>query len=110
MSDPIPYKTVACDDIPSRPGVEYILELYVSGTTSKSMQAIVNIERVCKQYLAGRVNLSVIDIYQNPQRARDAQIIAVPTLVRIAPLPTRRAVGAMSDDAKVLLMLDLYGD
>ena len=49
----------------------------------------------------------VIDIYQQPNLAREEQIIGTPTLIKQLPLPFRKLVGDMSDTEKVLVGLDL---
>ena len=90
----------------SRPA-KYVLRLYVSGSTLKSALAVENIKRICEQYLKNRYDLKVIDIYQQPNLARDEQIVAVPTLIRRLPPPLRRLVGDMSNLKKVLFGLDL---
>jgi circadian clock protein KaiB len=90
----------------SRPA-KYVLRLYVSGSTLKSALAIENIKRICEQYLKNRYDLKVIDIYQQPNLARDEQIVAVPTLIKRLPSPLRRLVGDMSNLKKVLFGLDL---
>src|SRR5450759_2128335 len=95
-----------------RPGstsrqAKYVLCLYVSGSTSKSALAVENIKRICEQHLKNRYDLEVIDIYQQPNLARDEQIVAVPTLIKRLPLPLRRLIGDMSDLKKVLFGLDL---
>ena len=86
---------------------KYALRLYVSGSTSKSSQAVENIKLVCEKHLKNRYDLEVIDIYQQPQLARGEQIVAVPTLIKRLPLPLRRLIGDMSNHEKVLLPLDL---
>src|SRR6202171_1064471 len=70
----------------SRPA-KYVLRLYVSGSTLKSALAVKNIKRICEQYLKNRYDLKVIDIYQQPNLARDEQIVAVPTLIKRLPPP-----------------------
>ncbi len=85
----------------------YVLRLYVTGMTPRSTQAITSIKSVCEQYLEGRYDLEVIDIYQHPHLAKDEQIIAVPTLVKKLPAPLRRFIGNLSDEERVLLGLDL---
>lgn len=75
------------------------LRLYVSGTTTRSSRAIKNLRTLCDAYLPGGYTLEVIDIYQNPSAARDAQIIAVPTLMKLKPLPVRLLIGDLSDTA-----------
>jgi circadian clock protein KaiB len=86
---------------------KYVLRLYVSGSTLKSALAVENIKRICEQYLKNRYDLKVIDIYQQPNLARDKQIVAVPTLIKRLPPPLRRLVGDMSNLKKVLFGLDL---
>ena len=88
----------------------YCLQLYVAGSTSRSMQAVKNIRRVCERYLAGQYDLEVIDIYQNPETAAQAQIIAAPTLIKLRPEPRRRAIGDLSNENKVLFTLNLATD
>jgi circadian clock protein KaiB len=86
---------------------KYVLRLYVSGSTSKSALAVENIKRICEQHLKNRYDLEVIDIYQQPNLARDEQIVAVPMLVKRLPPPPRRLIGDLSDLKKVLFELDL---
>jgi len=87
--------------------VKYVLRLYVSGSTLKSALAVENIKRICKQHLENRYDLEVIDIYQQPNLARDEQIVAVPTLIKRLPPPVRRLIGDLSNVKKVLFGLDL---
>jgi len=85
----------------------YILCLYVSGSTLKSARAVVNIKRICEEHLKNRYTLEVIDVYQQPDLARRDQIVAVPTLIKRGPLPERRLVGDLSNRESVLMGLDL---
>ena len=86
---------------------KYILRLYITGTTSRSVLAITNLKKICEEYLEGRYELEVIDLYQMPSLAKDEQIIAAPTLIKKLPLPFRRIIGDMSNEEKVLMGLDL---
>jgi circadian clock protein KaiB len=85
----------------------YILRLYITGTTKRSILAITNLKTICEEYLEGRYELEVIDLYQKPSLAKGDQIIAAPTLIKKLPLPFRRIIGDMSNIEKVLLGLDL---
>ena len=85
----------------------YILSLYITGTTRRSILALTNLKRICEEYLEGRYELEVIDLYQKPSLAKGDQIIAAPTLIKKWPLPFRRIIGDMSNKEKVLLGLDL---
>jgi circadian clock protein KaiB len=85
----------------------YVLRLYVTGMTSRSVQAISCLRAVCEEQLPGRYDLEVIDLYQQPERARGEQIIAAPTLVKMLPRPERRLIGDLSDRQRVLTGLNL---
>ena len=86
---------------------KYLLRLYITGQTARSLRSVENLRRLCEKYLKGRYNLEVIDIYQQPALAKEGQIIAAPTLVKTLPLPLRRLVGDFSDGQRVVLGLDL---
>jgi circadian clock protein KaiB len=86
----------------------YVLHLYVAGMNSKSLQAVENVKRICEEYLPGRYQLEVIDIYQQPILARDGQIVAAPPLIKELPLPLRKLIGSMSDTERVLVGLDVH--
>lgn len=86
----------------------YILRLYVTGSTSKSLRAVYNLKKLCDEYLPDDYDLEVIDIYKDPAAAREAQIIAAPTLVKKLPQPIRKFVGDMSNTEKILVGLDVY--
>ena len=83
------------------------LRLYVAGQTPNSVRAIENIKRICEEFLKGRYDLEVIDIYQQPVLARGDQIIAVPTLIKKLPPPLRKFIGDMSATERILVGLDL---
>ena len=85
----------------------YVLRLYVTGMTPRSARAVKNLQAICDEYLAGRYDLEVVDIYQQPVLTKGEQIIAAPTLIKKLPLPMRRIIGDMSNRDRVLLGLDL---
>lgn len=83
-------------------GEKYILRLFITGILPNSARAIVNIKAICEQYLKGRFELEIIDIYQQPSLALSEEIIAIPVLIRKFPLPEERIIGDLSDTEKVL--------
>ena len=85
----------------------YTLRLFVAGTTAHSLRAIENLRRICDAYLAGRVDLEIVDIYQHPELAGRHQVVAAPTLVKVLPLPLRRIIGDLSEEQRVLRGLEL---
>lgn len=85
----------------------YRLRLFVAGSTVRSRRAIENLRRICAEQLAGKVELDVVDIHQQPELAAHHQIIAAPTLIKLLPLPVRRIIGDLSESERVLRGLDL---
>jgi circadian clock protein KaiB len=93
--------------LPKNDQKKYVLKLYVTGATRRSQKAITNLKAICEEYLQGRYDLQVVDIYQSPVLAKDADILAAPTLVKHLPLPVRRLIGDLSERGRVLVLLDL---
>jgi circadian clock protein KaiB len=83
------------------------LRLYVAGPTPKSVAAFRNIQQLCEEHLPGNYHIDVIDLMKNPQLAQTDQILAVPTLVRKRPEPTRKIIGTFSNTERVLAGLEL---
>ena len=86
---------------------KYILRLYVTGSSARSLRAVQNLKKLCEEHLPD-YDLEVIDIYENPTAAREEQIIAAPTLVKKLPRPLRKFVGDLSNTQKILVGLDIY--
>jgi circadian clock protein KaiB len=83
------------------------LRLYIAGQTPNSVLALENITRYCKEHLAGKYVIEVIDLLKNPQLAEGDQIFAIPTLVRKVPVPLRKIIGDLSNEDKVLVGLNI---
>jgi len=96
---------------PRKPGhqkpVIWKLRLYVAGQTPKSIRAFANLKVLCEEHLKDRYQIEVIDLRENPQLARDDQIVAIPTLVRRLPRPLRTIIGDLSNSVQLLVGLDL---
>jgi circadian clock protein KaiB len=85
----------------------YVLRLYIAGNNIRSQTAVENVKRICEEYLKGRYELEVIDIYQDRTKNLVDLVLAVPTLIKKLPLPLRRVIGDMTRKEKVLIGLDL---
>ncbi len=91
-----------------KPG-RYMLRLFTSGTTPRSTRAVQNLREICETNLEGNYDLEVVDIYQEPGRASESNIVAAPTLIKEEPPPTKRMIGDLSDRPRVLLGLAIAG-
>jgi circadian clock protein KaiB len=88
----------------------YVLRLYVAGLTPRSTSAIANLRAMCDKHLVGRYQLEVFDLYQRPELAQGAQVLAAPTLVKELPLPVKRLIGDLSDEQRLLAGLQIFAD
>jgi len=86
---------------------KYELRLYVAGNTARSIAALSNLKRYCEEHLKGQYYIEVIDLLVSPKLAEGDQILAVPTLVKKVPEPVRKIIGDLSNEAKVLVGLDI---
>jgi circadian clock protein KaiB len=84
------------------------LRLYVAGQTAKSLAAIANLQRICETHLAKQYRIDVIDLTKTPHLAAGDQILAIPTLVRRLPQPIKKIIGDLSNEARVLVGLDVH--
>jgi circadian clock protein KaiB len=85
----------------------YILKLYVVGSSPRAKTAIANLQRICDDELKGQYTLEIIDVQEHPEAAESDRILATPTLVKQLPPPLRRVIGDLSDKDKVLLGLEV---
>lgn len=85
----------------------YVLKLYITGQSSLSSASVRNLLRCCQDHLQGRYDVQVIDICQQPELAREAQIIATPTLVKARPSPMRKFIGNLANQQQILAGLGI---
>lgn len=83
------------------------MHLYIADTTARSILASGNLQRLCDQYLKGHYRVTVIDIVKEPELAREHEILATPTLVRVVPGPPKTVIGCLSDTERVLKALQM---
>lgn len=88
----------------------WYLRLYVAGQSPRSLYASANLRRLCEEHLAGNYEIEVIDLVEDPARARDDDILAIPTLVRRLPEPPRKVIGDLSDTERVLRCLRIRSE
>lgn len=86
---------------PTGDGDRWVLRLYVAGSSPRSQRAVRNLLRFCHKHLADRADVEVVDLYQQGHRAKEAQIVGAPTLIKEEPPPRLRIVGDLSDETKV---------
>jgi circadian clock protein KaiB len=94
----------------STPAVEkekLVMQLFVSGMSLRSMEAIENIKRICAEYVQGAYDLEIVDIYKKPEAAAEHHIIFSPSLIKKLPHPRKLLIGTLSDTEKVIKILGI---
>lgn len=86
---------------------KFVLRLFVTGITPRSIEAIDRVRQLCEENMKGRYELEVIDLFKQPQAAQRDQVFAAPTLIKLLPLPVRKVVGDMTKKEKILAGLDV---
>lgn len=85
----------------------FTFRLFVAGDAPNSLQAIANLAAFCRDHLADRYEIEIVDVFREPKRALAEGIFLTPTLVALTPPPVRRIVGTLSQTQTVLLTLGL---
>jgi circadian clock protein KaiB len=80
---------------------------FVRGSEQRSQIALYNLRRICANYIKEPYDIEVVDLAKEPERAREAEIIALPTVIRRRPLPEARIVGDLSDTGSVLRAINI---
>lgn len=86
---------------------KFLLRLFVTGLSPKSLEAIDEVRKLCEEHLKGRYELQIVDVYKQPTAAKEDQVFAAPTLVRLLPQPVRKVVGDMTHTEKILAGLEI---
>ena|SRR5688572_8622006 len=84
-----------------------VLQLFITGMSPKSVEAIVNIKALCDQHLKDVFELEIIDIYKHPERAAEEHIVFSPSLLKKLPLPRKTLIGTLADTDKVIKALGI---
>jgi circadian clock protein KaiB len=81
--------------------VMFKFRMYITGDTQNSVEAMANLRSLCL--------IEFVDVSLNPERALTDGIFMTPTLIKLAPAPTRMIVGTLSKLQPILQALGLVG-
>lgn len=80
----------------------FVLQLFIAGDSPNSVQAEANLRRLCRERLADRCRLEVVDVTREPAQARENSILMCPTLIKRSPGAEVRVVGNLADTDRVI--------
>ena len=84
-----------------------VMRLYIANNAPNSIQAVANLEAICKQYLKDKFKLEIIDVLEYPLRALADGILVTPSLAKMSPSPPAKVIGNLSDRSSVLHALGI---
>jgi circadian clock protein KaiB len=93
----------------SRPAT-FKFRLYIAGDAPNSELAVANLTAFCRANLVDRHRIEIVDVFRDPKRALVDGIFMTPTLIKLAPSPTRRIVGTLSQTRIILVSLGLEAE
>jgi circadian clock protein KaiB len=87
--------------------VMFRFRLYVMGDTQNSAEAVANLNELCREHIPDHHEIEYVDVAVTPERALADGIFMTPTLIKLAPSPTRMIVGTLSNAQPVIQALGL---
>jgi len=91
------------------PPAVFKFRLYVAGDGPNSLQAVTNLQAICRELLPERHEIEIVDVLHDPHCALDDGVLMTPQLVKLSPAPPRKIVGNLSQREIVLQTLGLTG-
>lgn len=76
-----------------------VLRLYVAGDSPNSALARTNLRAFLARDPNRQVDLEIVDVLEDAERALGDRILVTPTLVKVAPSPECRVIGNLRDQA-----------
>ena len=89
-------------------GGTFHFRLFIAGESPRSSRAVSNLTLLCERALPDAHKIEVIDVLERPDLAEAASVLATPMVMRMQPLPQRRAVGDSNDLARLAAAIDLH--
>ena len=81
--------------------------LYVAGNGPNSVQAVDNLQALCREHLVDRHEIEVVDVLREPERALADLVMLTPLLIKLSPAPIRKFIGTLQTREPVLRALGL---
>ena len=81
------------------------LRLFISGASPASGRALSRLRDLCDRHCPSGYDLTVVDIYEQPEEVVSRGVLAVPTLIKELPLPVRVLIGDFTNEPRVLAAL-----
>jgi circadian clock protein KaiB len=87
--------------------VQLRVRLYVAGDAPNSQAALANLRSALAEFPKHPVDVELIDVLSDPERALRDGVLVTPMLVKFEPSPERRVLGNLRDSGMLLGALGL---
>jgi circadian clock protein KaiB len=85
----------------------WLLRLYVTMQSTKSIKAHLYLEEICEMEKNGNYQIELINLLRNPQLGPDHQILPTTKVVMKLPEPFRKIIEDLNNSDRVLVGIDL---
>jgi hypothetical protein len=75
----------------------------------RCVRAIANLHSLCREYLAERHEIRIVDVLYEPQIALDDNVMLTPMLLKLLPAPVQKFIGNLSQPESLLQALAIVG-
>ncbi|MBD3168206.1 MAG: circadian clock protein KaiB [candidate division Zixibacteria bacterium] len=86
------------------------LTLYFSKSSTPSEKVVSNLIYALNLRVEGKLLFEVVDVETEPEKTEANKIVAVPSLVKEYPPPTRRIVGDLTSYDEIWRLFDFDGE
>ena len=83
------------------------LRLFVAGDSPDSAIAIANLKALFPKSESSHVEIEIVDVQREPDRAARDRIMVTPTLLKVSPSPPCRILGNLKNRDALLHLLGL---
>jgi circadian clock protein KaiB len=84
-----------------------LVRIYVAGDGPNSEGAIAALRALLAEFPDHAIDVEIVDVIAEPERAMQDGVLVTPMLVKHAPPPERRMLGRLSDRGLLLSVLGL---
>jgi circadian clock protein KaiB len=81
--------------------------VFVAGTSWRSQRVVRALHELCEAHAISRYHVEIVDVLQDPAAAERDRVLALPMVLRVAPVPPVRVVGDLSNGPLAAQVLGL---
>lgn len=88
----------------------YRFTLYITDKNATGQRTYQNLQSICQEYIPDKYSINVVDLKSSSGILLNEMVLAIPMVVRKAPLPEIRIIGDLSDRELAIRALGIEED